>query len=196
MQSNRWAIMGVVALVFFVGSLGGERYASQLEQNNDFCGSCHTQPESEYLARFSSAVAQNNASDLAAFHQRKKEVKCIDCHNGEGFLGRGQVFSLAVWDALKHYTGIQRQPAVIVLPIQNEACLKCHSDTSAKPGFNNHEHNKMLDSSAPFIRCTDCHLSHHLGDERNAFQFRDAILPQCEYCHVKIGRGPVKGLVK
>jgi hypothetical protein len=27
------------------------------------------------------------------------------------------------------------------------------------------------------------------------FQFRDAILPKCEYCHVTVGRGP-RGLSK
>jgi nitrate/TMAO reductase-like tetraheme cytochrome c subunit len=196
MVFNRWGITALVVVVGFVGAIGGERYASHLEQDNNFCGSCHTQPETEYLARFASAVAQSNAQDVAAFHHRKKDVKCIDCHTGEGVVGRGEVFSLATWDALKHYTGIQRQPATIVVPVQNEACTKCHQETMALVGFNNHEHNKMLDSAAPFIRCTDCHLAHRLGDESNAFQFRDAILPKCEYCHVQMGRGPTKGLVK
>jgi nitrate/TMAO reductase-like tetraheme cytochrome c subunit len=193
---SRWGFVGLVALIGILGAIGGERYASHLEQDNDFCGSCHTQPESDYLVRFVQAAAQNNASDLAAFHHRKKGVKCIDCHTGEGFIGRSEVFSLATWDAVKHYTGIQRQPAIIVVPVQNEACIKCHADTLAKAGFDNHEHNKLSDPGMPFIRCTDCHISHQLGDERNGFQFRDAIFPQCEYCHVKVGRGPTKGLVK
>ena len=194
MKFNYWHWFGIVVVVGLTGVIGGERYASHLEQDNNFCGSCHTQPETEYLARFDSAVAQSNATDLAAFHHRK-DVKCIDCHTGEGIIGRGEVFSLATWDAIKHFTGIQRQPATIVVPVQNEACIKCHQDTMTTTGFNNHEHNKMLDPAAPFIRCTDCHVSHRVGVESEAFQFRDAILPQCEYCHTKIGRGP-RGLTK
>ena len=185
----------VLAGVGLVATIGGERYASHLEQDNDFCGACHTQPETEYLARYERAVAQKDASDLAAFHHRKKDIKCIDCHGGEGLIGRAQVFSLATWDAVKHYTGIARQPATIVVPVQNEACIKCHTDPLAKKGFDNHEHNKLSDPDVPFIRCTDCHVSHRLGDERNAFQFRDKIFPQCEYCHVQVGRGP-RGLVR
>lgn len=192
---KRWEIFLLVAVVGLVGAIGGERYASHLEQDSSFCGSCHTQPETEYLTRFTSAVAQNNAPDLAALHYRKKDIQCIACHVGEGVVGRAQVFSLATWDAFKHYAQIARQPAVIVVHVQNEACIKCHQDTLVKTGFDNHEHNKMSDPNAPFIRCTDCHISHRLGDERNAFQFRDAIFPQCEYCHVQMGRGP-RGLVR
>lgn len=194
-MTNRWGILGLVALIGIVGAIGGERYASHLEQDNNFCGSCHTQPETEYLARYTRAIVQSNAPDLASFHHRKKEIKCIDCHAGEGMLGRAQVFSLATWDAVKHYTGIARQPAAIVVPVQNEACLKCHADTLVKKGFDNHEHNKLLERESPFVRCTDCHISHRLGDERNAFQFRDKIFPQCEYCHVQVGRGP-RGLIR
>jgi len=158
MKTWHWWIIALAG-VGLVGAVGGERYASHLEQDNNFCGSCHTQPETEYLTRYARAVAQNDAPDLASFHHRKKEIKCIDCHTGEGFIGRAQVFSLATWDAVKHYTGIQRQPATIVVPVQNEACIKCHADTLAKKGFDNHEHNKLSDPGMPFIRCADCRPS-------------------------------------
>ncbi len=176
--------LGTAAL--FAGVAG----VSYKEQDNGFCASCHTQPETEYVARFERAVAETNANDLAAFHHRKKETRCIDCHVGEGFVGRAQVVAIAAWDAVKHYAGIARQPAVIVVPVQNEACSQCHADTLARPGFANHEHTKLAERDAPFIRCTDCHVTHRVGDERNAFQFRDAIFPQCEYCHAEMGKGP------
>lgn len=195
MNPSRRQLLLLILVVGLIAIIGGERYASHLEQDSQFCGSCHTQPETEYLARFASAVAQNNAQDLAAFHHRKKDIQCIECHGGEGIIGRTQVFSLATWDVVKYNLHVARQPAVIVVPVQNEACIKCHQDMLAKPGFNNHEHNKMSDPKAPFIRCTDCHISHRPGDEINGFQFRDAILPQCEYCHVQMDRGP-RGLVR
>lgn len=185
-----WLALGLVAII--IGIVGAVGWLSFQEQDNRFCGSCHTQPETAYLERYARATATNFADDLASFHHRKKDVRCIDCHVGEGILGRSAVVSLATWNALKHIAGIARQPAVIVLPIQNEACVKCHLAQVTKPGFANHMHNKQFDGQdpVPFLRCTDCHINHRAGDERTAFQFRDAIFPQCEHCHATVGKGP------
>jgi nitrate/TMAO reductase-like tetraheme cytochrome c subunit len=191
-----WRLFALTALVGVLALIGGVGWVSHQEQDNRFCASCHTQPETEYLERYARAEKQP-ADDLASFHHRKDAVRCIDCHVGEGFVGRSAVVAFAGWNAFKHYAGIATQPAKIVIPIQNEGCSKCHQDALVEPGFENHVHNKYFDSneSPPFIRCTDCHVSHRRGDERTAFQFRDAILPQCEYCHVEMGRGP-RGLAK
>ncbi len=185
------AIIAVLVMIVSVG------YLSYREQDDRFCIECHTQPEVEYFERNERAAKNQNAPDLASYHHRKEQIKCIDCHVGEGILGRATVVSLAAWDAFKHFAGIAQQPAVIVFPIQNEACLKCHIERVTKPGFENHMHNKQFDHTlaAPFIRCTDCHPSHRQGDEARMFQFRDVILPKCEYCHVQAGRGP-RGLSK
>ena len=192
MHLFRWQFIGIGAIAIILAILGGVSYVSNQEQDDNFCVSCHTQPESEFVARNQSADANQTAQDLASFHHRKKDVRCIDCHVGEGFFGRATVVSLAAWDAFKHYTGIARQPAVIVFPVQNEACLKCHLTDVTKPGFDNHEHNKYYDPqlSPPSIQCVNCHVSHRLGNEQTAFQFRDAILPRCEYCHQQTGKGP------
>ncbi len=195
MYLTRWRWLALGAVVGLLALIGGVAFASRQEQDDQFCASCHTQPESEYFERFLRADAQKAAEDLAALHHRKKEIKCIDCHGGEGLIGRAQVLTVAAWDALRYYTRTARQPAVVVIPLQNEGCTKCHEDAVRKSGFENHYHNKMSDPEAPFLRCTDCHLTHRLGDELNAFQFRNAILPQCEFCHVQMGRGP-RGLVR
>jgi nitrate/TMAO reductase-like tetraheme cytochrome c subunit len=197
MSLARWRLLALAAALGLVVLIGGVEVVSHQEQDNRFCASCHTQPESEYFVRYLRADARKSAEDLAALHHHKKAIRCIDCHGGEGPLGRAQVVAIATWDAFKFFTGIARQPAVIVVPVQNEACAKCHNDDIHKPGFENHEHNLYFDpkESPPFIACTDCHVSHRVGDERTAFQFRDAILPQCDYCHMKMGRGP-RGLVK
>jgi nitrate/TMAO reductase-like tetraheme cytochrome c subunit len=190
MRVHRLHLLLLGAIFALAALFAGVAMVSYKEQDNDFCASCHTQPETDYVARFKNAVAQNNARDLAALHHRKKEIRCIDCHVGEGWVGRAQVLAIAAWDALKHYAGIARQPAVIVVPVQNEACAKCHAATLTRRGFDNHEHNKLSDRDAPFIRCADCHVTHRQGDERNVFQFREAIFRQCEYCHVEMGKGP------
>jgi hypothetical protein len=188
--SARWFGIGLLGIVLAI--LGGVGYVSYREQDDAFCASCHTQPESEYYQRYVQATQTNNATDLAALHHRKKDTRCIDCHVGEGILGRATVVSLAAWDAFKYYTGIAQQPAHLVYPVQNEACVKCHLADMTKPGFENHMHNKFFDGKdpTPFIRCSDCHPTHRLGDEARAFQFRDVILPKCEYCHVQMGKGP------
>ncbi len=192
-----WRLLGLGAVVWIVASIAGIGWVSYQEQDDRFCVSCHTQPETEYLLRAQRATDQQSAQDLASFHHRKKETRCIDCHSGEGPLGRVEVLTIAGWDAFKYYTHTARQPAVIIVPVQNEACAKCHAEEIRRPGFENHEHNKMFDASdpAPFIACTACHVTHRVGDEQQAFQFREAILPQCEYCHAQMGRGP-RGLVR
>jgi nitrate/TMAO reductase-like tetraheme cytochrome c subunit len=192
MTFPHWRFLALGALVAVLAVLGGVGFVSYQEQDNRFCISCHTQPETEYFDRNTRADATQSAEDLASFHHRTKEIRCIDCHVGEGFFGRAQVVSIAAWDAFKHYTGLARQPATIVIPVQNEACVKCHEQDIQKTGFDNHYHNEYFDPklSPPFISCTHCHVTHRVGDERTAFQFRDAILPRCEYCHQQVGRGP------
>ena len=188
----RWRFLAVGAVVLVLALVGGVGWVSYQEQDDHFCISCHTQPETQYFDRNTRADATGSAEDLASFHHRTKGIRCIDCHVGEGFVGRAQVVSIAAWDAFKHYTGLARQPATIVIAVQNEACAKCHAQDISAPGFENHFHNKYFDPklTPPFISCTHCHVTHRLGDERTAFQFRDAILPRCEYCHQQTGRGP------
>lgn len=194
--------LGVVALIASVSVVSGQ------EQNDQFCGSCHTQPESTYLARFDQAQS-GKATDLAAFHHKQlyprnspdaRSIKCIDCHVGEGFVGRGIVLSLAAWDALKYVTRTARQPAQVVFTVQDEACLKCHDQqvkvglATAQQVFNidNHFHYLLFTAGAPREPCVSCHVSHREGSEVTAFQFRSVIIPICQDCHQKEGKGPVK----
>lgn len=183
-------------------------YTSELEKDNQFCGSCHTQPESTYLMRFQNAGTQP-AADLASFHYvhsqssiqpLKENIRCIDCHVGEGVLGRAIVVSLSGFDAFKYYTGTAQQPAKVVFSVQNEACIKCHEeevkkflDQPEKPFIiDNHYHYKLFTPGAPYEACVACHPSHREGSELNQFQFRRVTVPVCEDCHRQEGHGPVK----
>lgn len=203
-----WRLVLVFALAGGVAAISGLSIVSANEQHDEFCVSCHTQPESTYYARFQNAVS-GRSRDLASFHHQKlyprdlpgaTAVRCIDCHVGEGLVGRGIVVSLAAWDALKYVTGTATQPAKVVFTIQNEGCLKCHEqqvkmnlDKPAKPFIiDNHFHYQLFKQGAPFEACVACHPSHREGTETNAFQFRDAIIPVCEDCHRQEGKGPIK----
>ncbi len=202
------AIVGIV-LLGIVAAASGIFVGGKLEENNQFCGSCHTEPETTFLASFDHAIAQGRAEDLAAYHHRQvyprkspgaENIRCIDCHVGEGLMGRGIVLSLAAWDAVKYFSGTAQQPAKVVFTIQNEACVKCHEQQAKanleKPQvpfiIDNHFHYKLFEAGAPFERCVDCHISHQEGAEANQFQFRKAIIPVCEDCHKKEGKGPIK----
>ncbi len=203
-----WRVLGALGVVGILAVLSGVSIVSAQEQNNQFCGSCHTQPETTYLERFQGALA-GEADDLAAFHHKQlyprnapnaQHIRCIDCHVGEGLVGRGIVVSLAAWDALKYVSGTAQQPARVVFTIQNEGCIKCHEpqvkanlDKPATPFIiDNHFHYKLFEPGAPYERCVDCHPSHREGTELNGFQFRSIIIPVCEDCHQKEGKGPVK----
>lgn len=208
--NSRIGVMRLVAIgaaTAFIATLSGVSFVSVQEQNNSFCGTCHTQPESTYLERFAS-VSSGPAHDLASFHHKQlyprgsggQPVRCIDCHVGEGLVGRGVVVTLAAWDALKYVTGTARQPAKVVFTIQNEGCIKCHEEqvkqglATANQRFfiDNHMHYLQFLPGAPQERCVDCHPAHRPGTELNGFQFNQIIIPVCEDCHQKEGRGPVK----
>ena len=204
-----WRVLAGIVVLGVIALAGGLFVVGKAEENNQFCGACHTEPETTYLTRFDAALAGQPADDLAAFHhkqlyprnsQQARNIRCIDCHVGEGIIGRGIVVSLAAWDALKYVTRTARQPAVVVFTIQNEACLKCHAEQAKKNldltrtrfEIDNHYHYKLFEPNAPFERCVDCHLSHEPGTELNAFQFRKVIIPVCEDCHKQEGKGPIK----
>jgi nitrate/TMAO reductase-like tetraheme cytochrome c subunit len=203
-----WRVIVGILVVGMAALLGGVSIVSSNEQNDNFCVSCHTEPESTYFARFQSAMT-GRSQDLAAYHHRQlyprnspaaSNIRCIDCHVGEGLVGRGIVVSLAGWDALKYVTGTATQPAKVVFTIQNDGCVKCHDqqvkvnlDKPVKPFvIDNHFHYKLFEKGAPFESCVACHVSHREGTETNAFQFRDVIIPVCEDCHRRENKGPIK----
>ena len=69
-----WLIPILAAIAFFVIAGGGFLFAAHTEENDAFCASCHTQPESTFYQR-----AQAAAVDLASSHHAKNTpVKCIE----------------------------------------------------------------------------------------------------------------------
>src|SRR5512143_4066510 len=94
--------------------------AMQFENHDDFCASCHSEPEKTYFQREAA-----NAVDLASFHAGK-DVHCIDCHSGPGLVpGRISALTLGAKDLLAWVSGHAQQPAVHTRPISDANCLKC-----------------------------------------------------------------------
>jgi hypothetical protein len=201
-------VLAALILLFSVSIATGITVVTEAEKQNTFCASCHTEPETTYLHRFAAAL-NSNAPDLASYHHAVTEsslspklpnMRCVDCHQGEGVAGRSIILTLAAYDSLKHFTRTAKQPATISFNIQNEACLKCHepdarkyADQPEKPFIiDNHYHYKYFQTGAPQLQCVACHLSHVEGTHLNKFQFRRVTIPICEACHRFQGRGPVK----
>ena len=130
--------------------------ASSLEENDNFCTSCHLAPEETYVAR--SLAAQDEEApvldDLASGHYHlaaeagESAFRCIDCHRGDdSFNDRATTLFTGARDALTFVTGgadETLEKAHVGDPeLLERACLKCHVPTLMERGFNNHYHNQL-----------------------------------------------------
>jgi hypothetical protein len=167
----------VVVLAGFVGMM-------RLEETNTFCGWCHTQPESTYLARMTATTKVDLASDHFA---KKLPTRCIDCHSGEGLTGRAQALMMGARNAFRYVTGTAIQPAKMVYPIGDANCLKCHADVMTSDDFNNHFHYflpRWQLQSSKAASCVECHVSHNeKGDPAIGYLDQQSTQQVCQRCH-------------
>jgi predicted CXXCH cytochrome family protein len=178
-----WAVLG--ALVFVAGT--GFTTGAYLEEHDDFCASCHTQPESAYFQRTQAAAV----ADLASKHHTAAATLCIDCHSGPGFTGRVGAMALGAKDLAAFVTRTDQQPAPLTVPIADADCLKCHGDVPSKGGFNRHFHTfltRWQASDANAATCVDCHSAHTTdGDPGLAYLEQQRTQNICESCHAALG---------
>jgi nitrate/TMAO reductase-like tetraheme cytochrome c subunit len=190
----------MVVVLGLVGAGSGTAVGLTLEESNEFCASCHTQPEYDFWAR-TQAVAQKpqDVADLATFHivpmQGNKQpgreaLKCISCHGGPTLPDRIETATtLGALDTIKFVALDIKQPAKLSHPLPNSYCMQCHQSDVDRTGFDNHFHNKLTDPKAPVLNCTSCHVSHAEADVLNKFILREAAYPNCNACHKELG-GP------
>ncbi|MFZ0547484.1 MAG: NapC/NirT family cytochrome c [Candidatus Promineifilaceae bacterium] len=173
----KWVFLAAILMIPAAGVTG-----TQLENHDDFCGSCHTEPEAEYVAR----THAGTAVDLASFHTGEG-VNCIDCHSGEGTNGRIQALTLGAHDLLKFVSGSYPQPAPLTHAIDDVNCTKCHSDVFQNRNFNNHFHFFLTDwqsLSSDAATCTECHQTHTTdGNTDLSFLSEDHTASVCQRCH-------------
>ena len=192
--------LAAVVVLGLVAGTGGTAVGLTLEENNEFCTQCHTQPEYDFWLR-TLVVLKNphEVSDLATFHivpmaENKKPsrepLKCISCHGGVTLPDRlTTMFELGALDTFKFVALDIQQPAKLSHPLPNSYCLQCHQADVERKGFDNHFHNKQTEPKAPAVNCTSCHVSHAESDSLNKFILRDAAFPNCNACHKELG-GP------
>ena len=191
---KRLLIMSGLALcVALVLGVGGFSFVAAQEEQDSFCASCHTQPESTYYER--SIAAQ--LVDLATAHKHE-EIRCIDCHSGVGLVGRIEAQMMGAQNALLWYTGAATQPAPLKYAIGDDHCVKCHADVTTEQfdlaersklfGPRGHYHAylaqwKETDPQAK-ANCTTCHSGHDLGaDAKSTWLVPASAEPTCEACH-------------
>ena len=180
----------LVGLVVLGGifAAGGFAFAATQEQNDSFCASCHTQPESTFYQR--SIAAQS--ADLASAHT-PKDTRCIDCHSGPGLNGRVQAELLGARNAFMWYSGAAVQPAKLTSPIGDPNCLKCHQQETGREGRDNHFHAFLArwQASDPNAGgCVSCHGGHSTdGSADTRFLNQAATQQVCDACHRVLGQG-------
>ena len=175
------AAVGVIVLV-----IGGTGLALALENQDPFCASCHTQPETTYVQR----ASQSRPTDLASYHTQKA-TRCIECHSGSGMWGRVDGLKQGAHDLSSYIRGNYHSPAITTQPLGDEACLKCHVKIYARPAGagkagTNHYHFylpqwRLADSDAP--QCIACHPPHTTGLEGLKFMPQGKVGKLCEDCH-------------
>jgi predicted CXXCH cytochrome family protein len=171
----------IAVVVVFAGA--GFAFAANQEEDNAFCASCHSQPESTFFQRFQAATA----TDLASDHYLKKQTKCIDCHSGEGISGRLSAMMLGVRNAAYWFSGAAQQPAPLNFPIPDANCLKCHQTVTTQRNQNNHFHGflsqwQAVDPNA--ATCVSCHGGHNTDGTASLAMVNETRAQQvCDACH-------------
>lgn len=162
-------------------------YGAHLENNDAFCASCHTEPESRYFTQ-----SQASPVDLASAHTAKS-VECIQCHSGRGSIGRMTAMAaVALPDLLAYRSGHYRKPAVTTVPVGDDHCLKCHADVTRGADFNNHFHRFLplwqAQDPAYAAACVSCHNGHFVGgDPQIGFLVESTAAAVCQECHAFAG---------
>ncbi len=178
-----WWIGAAIVVAVGAAPAAGLAYAAHVEDNDAFCASCHTQPETQYYQR--SIV---KPIDLASAHAAKS-IECIQCHSGRGAIGRvSAIATVAIPDLIAYKSGQYRRPAVVTLPIGDDHCLKCHAGIGSRQDFNNHFHVFLADwrARAPqdAATCVECHQTHVTGGLVDAsFLTESTTLAVCQRCH-------------
>jgi hypothetical protein len=175
------AAVAVVALALLAG--GGAAYALSLENHDDFCASCHTQPEAAYFARSS----QRPSTDLAGAHA-SKDVHCIECHSGPPPLGRIHGLAQGAQDYAAYLSGRYAKPAVMTHSLPDANCTQCHTNLFADKSLKNHYHFYLPEwqakDPAEAARCVACHTSHTQGNSLVVkYAFDVKVNPTCAACH-------------
>jgi nitrate/TMAO reductase-like tetraheme cytochrome c subunit len=189
-----WAL--VLTAGFALGSAPiGWVVTDHLEQDNDFCVSCHLAPGVRLHAGVHrefgapAPVSLGGVHGAARVESRGEDpaFRCIDCHGGTSPLGRARVKALAAKDAFWYVLGHFEEPDGMRWPLWDEDCAKCHArfdETAAAPWQSPRFHQLPVHNAALGVRCVECHSVHEIGGNPQAFFLHaGSVRAQCARCH-------------
>ena len=191
----------VGGFIMILVSAGTVATAIHLENDDEFCATCHTEPEVSFVSRSQAETPIDLASAHALY---ESAVRCIDCHSGPGTQGRVDALQQGAQDLFAYISGDYTDPAVVENSLGDEPCFKCHIQPSrAKPvdinaspqiiASNSHYHlveyteawlgvNSNLDDT-----CGLCHPAHN-NTTLPALGFRHmpSVNATCDACHLDL----------
>lgn len=188
-----WAL--VLTAGFALGSAPlGWAVTDRLEQDNDFCNACHLEPGLRLHAGVRRDFAAAPPASLGGVHgaarveaREDAAFRCIDCHGGQGLLGRARVKALAAKDAFWYVLGHFEEPDGMHWPLWDEDCAQCHArfdEAAAAPWQSPRFHQLPLHNAALGVRCVECHSVHEIGGNPQAFFLHaGSARAQCARCH-------------
>lgn len=185
--------LGLIAL-----AAAGIGTAVHLENQDTFCASCHTEPETTYVQR----AQASEPVDLAAAHASyESATRCIDCHSGPGLKGRAGALYQGAQDVLAFISGAYHQPTIMENPLGDAPCLKCHVQPSRDNPVSLDDNPQVIASNShyhwveythawleavpnPQGTCSTCHPAHN-DQTKAVLGFRDmqATNAACDACH-------------
>ncbi len=171
-----WAVLaGVVG--FALITLTGGFVLTRVEENDQFCAACHTEPETTYYQR---SLAR--PVDLASAHA-VENVACVQCHSGIGVTGRVDTLVLGAKNVVLFYSNQYQTPGTAETPIHTDHCVKCHAEVTQQFNANTHYH-YFVRQWGEETACVACHQGHVLGGEiETGFISNEPMQPVCQACH-------------
>jgi nitrate/TMAO reductase-like tetraheme cytochrome c subunit len=184
----------LVAAIGVVLFLVGWGVTDHLEQDNDFCTSCHLTPRVPLHIDIRENFDMRPTTSLASLHgssqvagREDADFRCIDCHGGTSWLGRARVKALAGLDAFWYVVGRFEEPSEMAWPLWDEDCQKCHLDfekTRSAPWEYPRFHELSLHNVDLGVDCVECHRSHDsAGDPNHHYLRAKWVRAQCARCH-------------
>ena len=199
---RRLWVLGMGAVLGMVLLLVGWGVADHLEQDNDFCTSCHLEPGVPLHLEIRQNFDALPTSSLASLHagvevgervaadgvsRDSADFRCIDCHGGASWTGRLRVKALAGLDLFWYVVGRFEEPTEMAWPLWDEDCQKCHvnfsddrsSEWKTRPFHALASHNVDLG-----VDCVECHRSHDFEGDPEYYHLNASwVRSQCARCH-------------
>ena len=187
---------GVIFLLLAIMVIVG---ATQLENRDSFCASCHTEPEVTYYER----TQAKEPSDLASAHAAyDRPVRCIDCHSKASLTGRMGAVWQGAQDLAAYIVSDYHDPAITENHLGDAPCLKCHTLPSRDHPITVEDEPNLIFSNAHYhwveylsawqnadLReegtCAACHRAH--SEDTLAvlgYRYMPQVNATCDDCHL------------